>query len=102
MARTGSKAINMKTILQFLAALGAVLLAWPAAAALNVFACEPEWGALAQEPGGDKLSVFSATTALPDPHRIDAPPSLIARILDADLVVCSGSELEIGWLPLLL
>jgi zinc/manganese transport system substrate-binding protein len=71
-------------------------------AALNIFACEPEWGALAQELGGDKVSVFSATTAFQDPHRIEARPSLIARIRNADLVVCSGSELEIGWLPLLL
>ena len=78
------------------------MLAWPAGAALNVFACEPEWGALAQELGGDKVSVFSATTALQDPHRVEARPSLIARIRNADLVVCSGSELEIGWLPLLL
>jgi zinc/manganese transport system substrate-binding protein len=78
------------------------LLAWPAGAALNVFACEPEWGALAQELGGDKVSVFSATTALQDPHRIEARPSLIARIRNAHLVVCSGSELEVGWLPLLL
>ena len=92
----------MKTILKVVAALGATVLAWPAAAALNVFACEPEWSALAQELGGDKVSVFSATTALQDAHRIEARPSLIARARSADLVICSGSELEIGWLPLLL
>lgn len=92
----------MKTILKCAAALGFTLIAAPALAALNVFACEPEWGALAQELGGDKVSVFSATTALQDPHRIEARPSLIARIRSADLVICSGSELEIGWLPLLL
>jgi len=92
----------MKNLLKLLLALGTATLAWPAGAALNVFACEPEWGALAQELGGDKVSVFSATTALQDPHRIEARPSLIARIRNADLVVCSGSELEIGWLPLLL
>src|SRR5205807_3755990 len=92
----------MKTLLRLLLALGTTMLAWPAGAALNVFACEPEWSALAQELGGDKVSVFSATTALQDPHRIEARPSLIARIRNADLVVCSGSELEIGWLPLLL
>jgi len=74
----------------------------PALAALNVFACEPEWAALAQELGGDKVSVVSATTARQDPHHIEARPSLIARMRSADLVVCSGSELEIGWLPLLL
>jgi len=92
----------MRTILKSVAALSLALAALPAAAALNVFACEPEWGALAQELGGDKVSVFSATTALQDPHRIEARPSLIARIRSADLLICSGSELEIGWIPLLL
>jgi zinc/manganese transport system substrate-binding protein len=70
--------------------------------ALNVFACEPEWASLAQELGGGKVSVVSATTARQDPHHIEARPSLIARMRNADLVVCSGSDLEIGWLPLLL
>jgi len=69
--------------------------------ALNVFACEPEWASLAQELGGDKVSVFAATTAKQDPHRIEARPSLIARMRSAELVVCTGSELEVGWLPLL-
>src|SRR5436190_18317210 len=92
----------MKAILRFLFALSSLVVAAPAVAALNVFACEPEWAALAQELGGDKASVYSATTALQDPHRIEARPSLIARIRSADLVICSGSELEVGWLPLLL
>jgi zinc/manganese transport system substrate-binding protein len=92
----------MKTTLRFVVALSSLVIALPATAALNVFACEPEWGALAQELGGDKVSVYSATTALQDPHRVEARPSLIARIRSADLLVCSGSELEIGWIPLLL
>lgn len=71
-----------------------------AGAALNIFACEPEWGALAKELAGDKGSVYVATTALQDPHRIEARPSLIARARSADLMVCTGAELEIGWLPL--
>jgi len=74
----------------------------PAFAQLKVLACEPEWGALTQELAGDKVSVSSATTALQDPHRIEARPSLIARARNADLLVCSGSELEVGWIPLLL
>lgn len=78
------------------------LLSQPALAALNVLACEPEWGALAQELAGDKAVVHSATTALQDPHRIEARPSLIARARNADLVVCTGSEMEAGWMPLLL
>ncbi|MBL0726878.1 metal ABC transporter solute-binding protein, Zn/Mn family [Piscinibacter sp. HJYY11] len=73
-----------------------------AQAALKVVACEPEWAALATELGGDKLEVSSATTALQDPHRIEARPSLIARVRNADLLVCTGMELEVGWLPVLL
>ena len=82
--------------------LSAMLLgvALPVCAALNIFACTPEWGALAKELGGDKVSVYIATTALQDPHRIEARPSLIARARSADLMVCTGAELEIGWLPL--
>lgn len=70
--------------------------------ALEVFACEPEWGALVSELGGDRLDVTVATTAFQDPHRLEARPSLIAAIRRADLLVCTGAELEVGWLPLLL
>ena len=77
-------------------------LALPAHAALRVFACEPEWGALAQELGGSLVEVSVATSALQDPHQIQAKPSLIARARNADLVICTGAELEIGWLPVLL
>ncbi|MDZ7595504.1 MAG: zinc ABC transporter substrate-binding protein [Thiobacillus sp.] len=71
-------------------------------AAINVFACEPEWAALAKEIGGDDVKVYSATTAMQDPHRIEARPSLIAQIRRANLVVCTGADLEVGWLPVLL
>src|SRR4051812_24275530 len=72
------------------------------ASAISVVACEPEWGSLTQELAGDKASVYVATTAFQDPHHIEARPSLIARVRNADMVVCTGSELEVGWLPLLL
>jgi zinc/manganese transport system substrate-binding protein len=91
----------MKTLSQLLA--GLILLATlPAAAEVKVFACEPEWAALTQELGGEKVSVFTATTARQDPHHIEARPSLIARLRQADLLVCTGAELETGWLPVLL
>lgn len=83
-------------------ALALASASWPALAALNIFACTPEWGSLVQELGGDKANVYTATTALQDPHRIEARPSLIARARSADLVVCTGAELEVGWLPLVL
>ena len=68
-----------------LAALAAASL--QARADLNVVACEPEWASLATELGGDKLKVTSTTTALQDPHHIEARPSLIARMRNANLVV---------------
>jgi zinc/manganese transport system substrate-binding protein len=74
----------------------------PVYAGLRVFACEPEWAALAQELGGDRLAVTSATTALQDPHHIEARPGLIAKTRQADLLVCTGAGLEAGWLPQLL
>lgn len=77
-------------------------LSWPALAALSIFACTPEWASLAQEIGGDRVNVYSATSALQDPHHIEARPSLIARARRADLVFCNGAELETGWLPLVL
>ena len=84
--------------------LAAIATAWsvPAAAALSVFATVPEWGALAKELGGDRVSVYIATTAMQDPHHVEARPSLIARARGADLVVATGADLEIGWLPLVL
>jgi zinc/manganese transport system substrate-binding protein len=72
------------------------------AAALEIFACEPEWGALAQELGGERVTTYVATNAFQDPHRVQAKPSLLARARRADLVVCTGAELEIGWLPIVL
>ena len=80
-----------------------LLLLWSIPAqALDVFACEPEWGSLVQEIAGDSANITVATTAFQDPHIIQARPSLIAAVRTSDLVVCSGADLEIGWLPLLL
>ena len=79
-----------------------LLLSGAVHAELNIFACEPEWAALAKELAGNKVDIYTATTALQDPHQIQARPSLIARARRAQLVVCTGAELEIGWLPIIL
>lgn len=89
----------MKKFLLIVALMLPMLPVLPAQAALKVFACEPEWGALLKELGGDKLDTYVATTALQDVHKIQPRPSLIAKYRQADLVVCTGAELEIGWLP---
>jgi zinc/manganese transport system substrate-binding protein len=89
----------MMIIVVALSVLGILTTSVPARADLKIFACEPEWGALAQELGGEHISVYVATTAQQDPHHIEARPSLIARARAADMVVCTGAELEVGWLP---
>lgn len=93
-----SKGAEMKAMLPLLT----MLLLPQAAFAFEVFACEPEWGALVEELAGEHATVTVATTAFQDPHRLQAKPSLIAAIRNAELVVCTGADLEIGWLPLLL
>jgi zinc/manganese transport system substrate-binding protein len=81
-------------------AFAALAASTAARADLNVFATVPEWGALVTELGGDKVKVYTATNALQDPHHVEAKPSLIARARSADLIVATGAELEIGWVPL--
>ena len=82
--------------------LGSVLLtlSHSALAQMNIFACEPEYAALAKELAPD-ARIYSATTAMQDPHQVQARPSLIAKMRQADLVICAGAELEVGWLPML-
>lgn len=70
-------------------------------AKLNVFACEPEWAELTKELAGKNAKVFSATHARQDPHFVQARPSLIAKLRSADLAVCTGAQLESGWMPML-
>jgi zinc/manganese transport system substrate-binding protein len=93
---------RMLLLLGTLLGAAAVAASSEARAELRVFSCEPQWAALAQEIGGDRVRVDSATTANQDVHYIQARPSLISKARRADLLVFSGADLEIGWLPLLL
>lgn len=92
----------MNRLIHTLALFALLLVAPLARAELKVLACEPEWGALVKELAGDKVAVYVATTGVQDPHRIEARPSLVAAARNAGLVVCTGAELELGWLPLLI
>jgi zinc/manganese transport system substrate-binding protein len=93
----GNKMNKYTMVLLLLCALIA-----PQAHALSVFACEPEWGSLLHELAGDAIQVDVGTSALQDVHVIEAKPSLIAKVRRADLIVCTGAELEVGWLPQLI
>jgi zinc/manganese transport system substrate-binding protein len=90
-----------RIVFSLLVALAA-MASMPAHAAPRVFACEPEWGAMLHELAGDTVHVDVGTNALQDPHVVEARPSLIAKVRRANLVVCTGAGLEVGWLPQLL
>ena len=88
-------------VVQLAGLLVAGLLTGSVHAKLNIFACEPEWAALTEELAGEHAKVFTATHAGQDPHYVQARPSLIAILRSADLAVCTGAELETGWMPML-
>jgi zinc/manganese transport system substrate-binding protein len=80
----------------------AVSLISPATAAakkLNVVTATTDLAALAQEVGGDKINVESIAKGYQDPHFVEAKPSFLLKLRQADLLVVVGLQLEIGWLP---
>ena len=92
----------MKSFIRGALALLFLTMTLQAQAAIRILATTADWGALATELGGERVDVYTATTAMQDVHRVDAKPSLVARARTADLVVANGAELEVGWLPVLL
>jgi zinc/manganese transport system substrate-binding protein len=92
----------MKNFTRGVLALLFLSVALPSQAAIRVLATTADWGALTEEIGGERVDVYTATSALQDVHRVEAKPSLVARARTADLLVANGAELEVGWLPILL
>src|SRR5438128_6131193 len=80
-----------------------VVLALPAVASaqakLNVVTTTEDLGSLAQEVGGDKVTVTALAKGYQDPHFVDPKPSFILEVSRANLLIAIGRELEIGWLP---
>ena len=87
----------MRTLFCLLA--GLALLTSPAHAKLNVVATLPDFASLAEEIGGDKIKVTSLAKGTEDPHFVDAKPSFIRVLNQADALIEGGAELELGWLP---
>src|ERR1044071_4509643 len=90
----------MKKILFILSAVFAFAL--PAHAKLKVVATLPDLASLAREVGGDKVEVSVLANPTEDSHFVDARPSFVVQLRDADVLIDGGAELEIGWLPPLL
>ena len=70
-----------------------------AAKKLNVITATTDLASLAQEVGGDKINVESMAKGYQDPHFVEAKPSFLLKLRQADLLVVVGLQLEIGWLP---
>jgi ABC-type Zn uptake system ZnuABC Zn-binding protein ZnuA len=70
-----------------------------ARATINVVTSTEDLAALVKEVGGDKVSVEALAKGYQDPHFVEAKPSFVLKLHSADLLVCVGRELEIGWLP---
>src|SRR6202140_2112304 len=70
-----------------------------AAKKLNVITATTDLASLAQEVGGDKINVESMAKGYQDPHFVEAKPSFLLKLRQADLLIIVGLQLEIGWLP---
>ncbi|HEY0456286.1 MAG TPA: metal ABC transporter substrate-binding protein [Verrucomicrobiae bacterium] len=79
--------------------LAFMLAAASAEAKLNVVASIPDYGAIAEEIGGDKVKVTTIARGTEDQHFVDARPSYIRILNQADVLIEGGAELEVGWLP---
>src|SRR5438874_3826787 len=90
----------MKKILLLLSTI--VTCVFAAQAKLNVVATLPDFGSLAREIGGDKINVVVLAKPTEDPHFVDARPSFVVSLRNADVLIDGGAELELGWLPPLL
>lgn len=77
----------------------AFFLPWTAHAKVKIVATLPVFAALAQEVGGDQVTVTNLARANQDPHFLDAKPSYVVDLNHADLLIFGGLDLEIGWLP---
>jgi ABC-type Zn uptake system ZnuABC Zn-binding protein ZnuA len=77
-----------------LVAAGAV-----AQAPLTVVTTTEDLAALAREVGGDRVKVEAIARGYQDPHFVEPKPSFILRLVQADLLILVGRDLEVGWLP---
>jgi zinc/manganese transport system substrate-binding protein len=91
--------IRFATILSVALLLGAPLAV---AAPLRVCATLSNLGSIVEEVGGDDVVVTTFAKGTEDPHFIEARPSFMKALNEADLLVLNGLELEIGWLPVLI
>jgi ABC-type Zn uptake system ZnuABC Zn-binding protein ZnuA len=92
---------RLPSLIAALSLIGATVLAQGAARPLQVAATVPELGSLVREIGGDQVAVTVFAKGTEDPHFVEAKPSFIKTLSEADLFVEVGMEMELGWAPVL-
>jgi zinc/manganese transport system substrate-binding protein len=91
---------SRRVLVVCIVSLLAIFLPAPAEAKkLNVVTATTDMAALAQEVGGDHITVESIARGYQDPHFVEAKPSFLLKLRQADLLIVVGLQLEIGWLP---
>src|SRR5690349_6796854 len=68
-------------------------------APLKVIATSEDLASLAREVGGDRITVEALGKGFQDPHFVEPKPSFILKLVNADLLMLVGRDLEVGWLP---
>lgn len=79
-----------------------LLLPESVAAELRVVTTTTDLAAITREIGGEHVTVRSVTKADQDAHTVQAKPSYMRHLNRARLLIYTGLELEVGWLPLLI
>jgi zinc/manganese transport system substrate-binding protein len=99
MKKTRNSAVLVVALLSRLVICAAILPTTAEAKKLNVVTSTADMAALAQEVGGDRINVESIAKGYQDPHFVEAKPSFLLKLRQADLLISVGLQLEIGWLP---
>ena len=88
----------------FLLTIVAALVAWPAGAQtkLKVVTSTTDLYDIARAVGGSRITASHISEGYQDPHFVEAKPSFVLRMRDADVFAFVGLDLEVGWMSLLL
>ncbi len=90
---------RLLTVIVVVVLCAAVLPTGAEAKKLNIMTATTDMAALTQEVGGDKVNVEALAKGYQDPHFVEAKPSFLLKLRQADLLIVVGLQLEIGWLP---
>lgn len=91
-----------QTIIKLIIFCFLLLIPLSAFADLDIVATVPDLAAIAKQIGREMVEVTALSLPTQDPHFVDARPNLMLDLNQADLLLLTGLDLEIGWLPVLL